>query len=241
MGVSTAYPLTQWDKLKQWGRQEGRAGDVPHSWSECTATITHSQSFGTLLPPTFDNCKTSRSTSTSHEENMFSVCGQLAGGNCTTGRMSAASTDRHVRETLNRDKLMPFYGVNLSDLRLSFPLPAHLHGKRARSRAFSWELTRTIGMANCSNVTRGDALTCGTCATFGVMKLPLSSMSEVSLQQLFPGPLYGICCQSVRLLFTGFFRTVLEKISKPGWLKRDRYRGRAHYHCCGLSASDNPA
>lgn len=41
MGVSTTYPLSRWDKLKHCGGQEGPAGEVPHAWSECTVTITH--------------------------------------------------------------------------------------------------------------------------------------------------------------------------------------------------------
>lgn len=32
---------TPWDKLKHRGGQGGPAGEVPHAWSECTGTITH--------------------------------------------------------------------------------------------------------------------------------------------------------------------------------------------------------
>lgn len=44
---------------------------------------THSESFGKLFPPTLNNCKIRLSTNTSREENMFSVCRELTGGNCT--------------------------------------------------------------------------------------------------------------------------------------------------------------
>lgn len=96
---------------------------------------------------------------------MFSVCGQLAGGNCTTGRISGVSTEQHVKETLNRDKLMRFYGVNLSDLRLSFPLPAHLDRKRAESlshfsgsslRQWKWSIVqlKRVNEQNCRSICR---------------------------------------------------------------------------------------
>lgn len=74
---------------------------------------------------------------------MFSACGQLAGGNCTTGRISGVLTEQHVKETLNGDKLMHFNEVNLSDLKLTFPLPPHLASKRAHSPSLQWELIQT--------------------------------------------------------------------------------------------------
>lgn len=90
---------------------------------------------------------------------------------------------------------MPFNGVHLSGLRLSFPLPAHLDGKRAQSLAFSWELTRTIAMVNCSNV--------GLCATFGLMKAACRwFLFSNSVQVLFLGSVVSLfVCSS--LVFSG--------------------------------------
>lgn len=116
--------------------------------------------------------------------------------------MSAALTDRHVRETLSRDKLMRFYGVDLSDLRLSFPLPAHLDGERARSRAFSWELPRTRGMGNCSHVTGANALACGSLCHIWVLETAVEQhvggFSSATLSRVFMGSVVSLfLCSSL--------------------------------------------
>lgn len=61
-------------------------------------------------------------------------------------------TEQHVKETLNGDKLMRFNELNLSDLRLTFPLPPHLASKCAYSLSLQWELTHTKKLENSRSI-----------------------------------------------------------------------------------------
>lgn len=62
---------------------------------------------------------------------------------------------------------MRFYEVNLSDLRLTFPLPPHLASKRSHLLSFQWELTRTENLR-----------AVGLFAVLGFIKLSLNETVE---------------------------------------------------------------
>lgn len=91
-------------------------------------------------------------------------------------------TEQHVKETLNGDKLMRFNELNLSDLRLTFPLPPHLASKCAHSLSLQWELTHTE-----------NPRTVGLFAVFGFIKLSLNrtGVSGLSRTVLFLGNFDG--------------------------------------------------